>query len=554
MQSVPTSLAHALEQPRGYSGANVISSYGAGPSAVEGRPSDQPSLRRYVGIIRRRIWVVVLAVVLCTGAAALYVFLAQPVYEADADMLVTPLPVDQAGVLGLGLIRQSSDPTRDVTTAARLIDNVEVARRVARDLRLTAAPQSLLGKVTVEPVAQSSIVSITARSGTPRGAQRLANGFGAAVVAVRTEQLHRELDPAIAELQQRIKQIAQSDVGGANSADAVALGQDLASLETLRSGADPTLRLETPAALPTGPVSPRSKLAVIAGVLAGLLLGVAGAFALTALDPRGEREDRLRDLGVPVLANVPDQRRSHGSRHAFEEAFRFLRTMIRFAATDQSRPYRTIAITSASEQEGKTTTAYQLAFAALEAGQSVLLVEADPYRPGLRHIVDVSDDDRGAGDPDAPGLLDYLSGSATLDEVIQPTAVPGLRFVASGSLAIESITGLLEREHGRGFVRELAYDADLVILDCPPIGPRSDAVLIAAEADGVLLVVDLNRSTEKDITDAVRRLRSARSELLGVVLNRDESGAAEYAYHKPETNGSSGGLRRQLRRAASRSA
>jgi len=101
------------------------------------------------------------------------------------------------------------------------------------------------------------------------------------------------------------------------------------------------------------------------------------------------------------------------------------------------------------------------------------------------------------------------------------------------------MTGLLERRRGREFVTKLADHADLVILDCPPIGPRSDAVLIAAVTDAVVLVVDMKRSTENDVTDSVRRLRSARSNVLGVVLNRDTSPAAEYDYHqyRPNENG-----------------
>ena len=129
-------------------------------------------------------------------------------------------------------------------------------------------------------------------------------------------------------------------------------------------------------------VSPRVMLSLIGGLLAGLLLGVAGAFALSALDTRREREDRLRRPRAhdprPRSRPAPLARGSH----AFEEAFRFLRTALRFASSDH--PYSTIAITSAAEREGKTTTSAQLAFAALEAGQTVILVEVDAYRPALQ--------------------------------------------------------------------------------------------------------------------------------------------------------------------------
>ena len=494
------------------------------------RPDAQPTLRQYIETIAERWWFVVMAVVLCTLAAGAYVVTAEKQYEAHADMLVTPVPDEQTAILGLGLIRRASDPTRDVTTAARLIANAEVAKSVAERLRLDASPGSLLSRVQVDPVAQSSIVAITATGPSPREAEQLANAFGAAAVAERTDQLYRELDPAIANMRKRIAAIPP--------ADAVRVGpltEQLAALESLRSGPDPTLRLETAAVEPGSPVSPRTKLALAGGIFAGLLLGIAGAFVLKALDSRREREDRLEALGLPVLARVPVTNRAAGGNHAFEESFRFLRTMIRFSATD--RPFATVAITSASEREGKTTTSYHLAFAALEARQTVVLVEADPYRPALQSVIESPD----AGDgslASGAGLLDYLSGRATVSEAVRPTAVPGLSFVPAGTLASDSITGLLEQPQGRAFVDELARLADLVIIDCPPVGPRSDAVLLAAAADAVVLVVDVKQSDEEALTVAVGRLRSARARLIGVVLNRDKSGA-EYVYDRQDRRGGS---------------
>ncbi len=499
----------------------MISPGGAGTFPIDAEPAEQPSLRRHLDTLKERWLFIVLAFLVCTGAAAAYALTASKVYEAHADMLITPVPDDQTAVLGLGLIRKASDPTRDVTTAARLIQNVEVGGRVARDLRSSKSPEALLARISVEPVAQSSIVSVTATGATPGEAQRLANAFGRAAVTERTDQLHRELDPAIASMRARIADVAKN--GGA---DAQPLYEQLAALQSLRSGPDPTLRLEIPAEAPGAAVSPRVTLSIVGGMLAGLLLGVAGAFALRALDTRPEREDRLKGLGLSVLAHVPDLRRARGGRHAFEEAFRFLRTALRFASS--THPYATIAVTSASEREGRTTTASQLAFAVLEAGQSVILVEVDAYRPALRRIIDPSGEDPGL---DGPGLLDYLSDRAALDEIVKPTATPGLGFVPAGTPETQSMAGLLERPRG-AFVQELAELADLVILDCPPVGPRSDAILVAALADAVVLVVDARQSRDRAVADAVRLLRRARAELVGVVLNRDESTAAEYNYQR----------------------
>jgi capsular exopolysaccharide synthesis family protein len=482
------------------------------------RSSDQSSLRRYFDTIRERWKFVACAVVLCTLAAAAYALTAHKSYSAEADMLVTPVPSDQTTVLGLGLLREATDPTRDVTTASKLIDNAEVATVVRRNLNLTESPEALLAHINVSPIADSSIVSITASAATPAQAQQLANAFATAAVEERTAQLHQAVDPAIKDMRLQIK---ATTGGGPPTVATQPLYQQLAALEALRGAPDPTLRLETPATLPSSPSSPKTKLDIVGGLLAGLLIGIAGAFALNAFDPRKARESGLSATGLSVLTRVPLLGRSGRARHAFDESFRSLRTTLRFASDD---PLSTIAVTSPSEKEGKTTTSFQLAMAMLEAGQSVVLVEADPFRPGLRSLVEPY------GQTPGTGLLEYLAGVADLEEIVERTAVPRLMFVPAGFRQPASVTGLLEGERGRSFVDDLSRFADVVILDCPPVGPRSDAVLIASHAEGVLMVVDLQRSKEAEVLDTVSRLRRTGAHLLGIVLNRDTTASAVYDY------------------------
>jgi capsular exopolysaccharide synthesis family protein len=441
-------------------------------------------------------------------------------------VLVTPIPNGATTVLGLGLLREATDPTQDVTTAARLVDSTDVAALVRGDLHLSESPQALLQQVSVEPVANTSIVSVTASTGSRERSQRLANAFATAAVQEHTAQLYAALDPAIQNLRVRVAGLAAS---GAPAGATQPLYQQLAAMEALRSAPDPTLRLETPATVPDGPSSPQKKLDIVGGLIAGLLLGIAGALGWDAIDPRKSRERGLVGTGLTVLARVPLLGRGGRGRRSFDESFRSLRTTLRFAAADD--PIYTIAVTSASEKEGKTTTSFQLAMASLEAGQSVLLVEADSFRPGLRSLVDFEHS------TSVLGLLDYLSGAVDLDDIIQSTSIPRLMLVPAGSQRPASITGLLETERGRSFIDDLSGLADLVILDCPPVGPRSDSILIASHADAVLMVVDLQRSNEREVQDTVRRLRRTGTRLLGIVLNRETSVGVANHYqdqnHKP---------------------
>ncbi len=481
------------------------------------RSGEQAPLRRYLNTLLERRWFVIAATVLCTLAAAVYAVTASKVYQARADVLVTPIPATQTTILGLGLLREASDPTRDVTTASLLIDNADVATLVKSDLGLHDSPEALLQQISVQPVANSSIVSITASTGSPVKSQQLANAFATAAVQERTNRLYQALDPAIARLR---AQIAALTASGSTNATGP-LYQQLAALESLRSAPDPTLRFETPAALPTSPSSPNKKLIVLGGLVAGLLIGIAGAFVLKAIDPRGTREAALGPTGLPVLTRVPQLRRGGRTRDDFDESFRSLRTTLRFASDN---PIKSIAVTSAAEKEGKTTTSFQLGMAMLEAGQSVVLVEADPLRPGLRSLVEPGKE------ISRPGLFEYLSGTADLEEIVAPMTIPGVMFVPAGSRRPASIIGLLEGERGRSFISELAALYDVVILDCPPAGRRSDAVLIAASADAVLMIVDLEHSSEREVLETVGRLRRTGAEPLGIVLNRDTSASAAHEY------------------------
>jgi capsular polysaccharide biosynthesis protein len=264
---------------------------------------------------------------------------------------VTPVPETETAVIGLGLLRGASDPTRDVTTASLLIDNAGVARLIRADLRLPDSPQALLQEISVSPVANSSIVSIAASTGSPLRSQQLANAFATEAVQERTAQLYQALDPAVANLRARIQAITAGGNAASNAITSQPLYQQLAALEALRSGPDPTLRVTTPALLPTSPSAPRTKLIVAGGLIAGLLIGIAGAFVLKAFDPRRAREGGLGMTGLSILTRVPLLRRSGRTRHAFDEAFRSLRTTLKFASSDN--PIGTIAITSPSEKEGR---------------------------------------------------------------------------------------------------------------------------------------------------------------------------------------------------------
>src|SRR3954466_4866077 len=129
-------------------------------------PEDE-GVKRYVQTIRERIWLVVIVLAVTTGAAALYVATAQKTYDAEAQLLITPTPATDPVLASLGLLVESSDPTRDVETATQLVKTPQVAARVKVRLHSSESTQGLLGTISSDPVAQSNLVAITATGDTP---------------------------------------------------------------------------------------------------------------------------------------------------------------------------------------------------------------------------------------------------------------------------------------------------------------------------------------------------------------------------------------------------
>ncbi len=462
------------------------------------RPAEeQEGLKRYVETLRERWVLIVASVVVTTLIAIIYIVTASKTYEATADMLITPVSSSDPVAISLGLLRESSDPTRDVQTASQLIANIDVARRAAKELEGEHEANALLGSVSAEPVANSNIVAVTATEGSPEEAQEVANVFAAAAVKNQTELMHEE----IAEKLPRLEAVAAENAGEGVEQVAeggVSVAGEIAELQALATGSDPTLRVQTAAALPTGQASPQKKLSIIAGVLAGLIIGIGGAFALQVLDPRLRRESQLRRLyRLPVLARVP--RSNHAGHRPIapgegspfvDEAYRTLRATMsggRWRAK-KTNGGRMILVTGSSPGEGKTTTAVNLAAALAMLGSRVILVEADLRRPILSRFFGLDVEN---------GVVSVLIDRADLSESLNRSKVSGHPIdllLAEGDFREGWVTDLFSTPSAEEMIRNLRAAADYVVVDSPPLNEVVDAFPLAAAADDVLITARLGRT------------------------------------------------------------
>lgn len=494
--------------------------------------SESEGLARYVATVRERWWVVALVTVVALVIAAAYVATAPSVYQAEADILVTPVSAGDAATDGLGLITESNDPTQDVTTASRLFTTPAVGQRVKQQLRLPGSPTSVFEDVVVEPIAQSNLVAIRAEADTPQGAADLATAVAQSAIAVSTAQLHTQIDQLVPQLQQRLRGVPTAQQSGPGT-----LGERIADLQALRAGSDPTLRLASSATPPPGRESPKPKLTLAAALIGGLVLGIGAAFGLQALDPRLRREEQLRSLyRLPVLGRIPTMGRGKGDRplgasqltRPAVEAFRTLRATV-VATLGDHRP-RSVLVTSSGASEGKTTTALNLAHALAQAGNRVVLIEADLRRPSVSRAIATSAE---------VGTAAVLDGRTPLADAIVHVDAYGedLGFVLVERAGAFD-TDLLTLPVVRRLIDASEAVADYVVIDSPPLTDVSDALPLAQEVDAVLVVARLGRSRLRKLVELGETLQQSGVEPIGVVeVGVEVSGDSRYYLDEPASAG-----------------
>ena len=286
-------------------------------------------------------------------------------------------------------------------------------------------------------------------------------------------------------------------------------------------------------AVPTHPISPRPRANLALGVLAGLGLASALALLLEALDRTVKGPGQVAQLAeAPILGIVPRLTAASRTPAAIlqnthspaAEAYRALRTAIRFIDPDQ--PLQTILITSAGPGEGKSTTAANFAIALAQGGERVVLVDADLRRGALLDLF---------GTPGGAGVTSVVTGAAELDEVLFDWQ--GMLYLLGTGplppnpaeiLGSQAMATMLER------LRQLAH---VVVIDSPPVLPVTDAVALSTQVDGVVFVARDSETHRNSILEARRRLDGVGAHVVGCVLNAARSSSdlyADYAYLAPE--------------------
>jgi capsular exopolysaccharide synthesis family protein len=201
------------------------------------------------------------------------------------------------------------------------------------------------------------------------------------------------------------------------------------------------------------------------------------------------------------------------------EAFKTLRTNVHFIQVDQ--PPRIVLVGSGSPSEGKSTVAVNYAVAVAQAGKRVVLVDCDLRRPTIHRFF---------GLEPSPGLTDCLADATLGIDGARATAIPNLRVVSSGPIP-PNPSEVLGSQRMTAFLQLLTEHADLVLLDSSAALVVTDATVLAPHVDGVLLVVDEERSKLRATLRAVRGFTMVGGKVLGVVVNKCNPRTGGYGYH-----------------------
>lgn len=481
---------------------------------------------RLIGTITRRWWVVVLVPVLLGVLGYLWSDRATPQYEATAYVVLRPTAADAkfAPV-------DNGDPDRELQTETQYISGGSFHDSVEQKLGRGA-------DYTVAPVFKTSVLAIVGKSTVPAEAADTANAAAELYVTVRREQIVSGLTTAgsvlstrIAALQTELTQVdtqLRATPAAANDAVLLARQRDLtAQLDGLRTqlseveiGVAVTsggARVSSLASEPLDPVSPKPTRSAVLFAMLGVLVGLGCAVLLeNTTDVLGDADELERRLnGVPVLASIPSLEEARAGilllqapQSASAEAVRSLRTSLQFLGLD--RTLRRIQVTSASEDEGASTVAANLAVAFAGAGLRVVIVDGDLRHPNVHRYFGVDG---------LRGFTTVLVRQADLGDVMQPIAMQGwLRVLAAGPRPTNPSEILASGHLGR-LLGQLEERCDLVIIDSPPVLPYTDAAVIASYVDVTVMVAKARGSKRTPLQRALRRLRLVDANVAGVVIS-----------------------------------
>ena len=505
--------------------------------------NDFVELRQYITVVFKRWWVFVLAA-LITAALGYTVSQRQTrTYQATATIMVgQPIQATNLSDLDFKTGEQLAGTYADIALRQPVLQGVVTA------LDLSDSWQALRKQVQVAPVPGTQLIEITARANSPEDAASIADEIARQLILLSpTSSQNQENDEDQSFVQQRLEHLRERLENGEirlsdldqtlvdptlSSMEVQALLNEIGLLESLIASWENNyaqlllltegknspnyLTIIEPAQVNFGATRPNIVMNTVLAAVIGLIMALGAIVLLEYLDDRIKSPDDLsRVFGSTPLGTIgrmKGQQNLVTLLHPYSsvaESYRMIRSSIQFLSVDE--PGKAIVVTSAIRGEGKSTTAANLGVVMAQAGLKTIIVDTDLRRPMQHECFRV---------PLKGGVTDLLRWpELQLDEYLKDTQVARLQVLTSGELPPNPSELLGSPQMGQ-LLANLKEVADILVLDSPPATIVADAAELSKRVDGVLLVVEANRTRRDIVKQAISNLQQAGGNLLGAVLNR----------------------------------
>ena len=488
---------------------------------TSGTDGGAPSLLDYLNVLSRRKWTF-LATFLLVPLVAVVISLRQtPVYEATADVLLKPPTASDIGGVQTGTV----DPARFAETQAllaRVPDVAQAALGKVPEADLTV--EQFLKKSGVAPTLGSDYLTFSFKSSDSDLATALATAYAEAFTAYSLQNQLQPYRDHLADVRRQLNGLEA--VGETHTTAYKDLAEDERQLSAQVDFPQDSAQVVRQADK-AFQIAPRTKRNGGIAVILGLMLGLGAAFLVEALDTRIRSTSAVREaLGIPVLGQLaapPKDIAKQGKLVMLAaptspeaEAFRTLRANLAFANAHHNA--RVLMVTSGVDEEGKSTTAANLALALARGGRSVVLIDADLRSPRLHDLFDL---------PEKPGLTDLELGDAKLEDALREIDIldTNERGGRGGKLELISAGDALHDPDELGaeaavarVIRDVEAHADFVLVDAAPLLRVGDAVALSAHVDALLVVVRMQTLRTATLDELERTLASTPTPKLGVIV------------------------------------
>jgi capsular polysaccharide biosynthesis protein len=485
-------------------------------------------LADYTGVIRRRWRIVIGAIVACLIGAVGYYVTAPKSYTATAVVYVTPTAGSEGNQVAFS---RTSGQGINLDTEAALVTSGTVATIAQHLLHTSVSPAELSKLVKIAVPADSQVLDISCSDSTAAGSAACAQAFALAYLQNRSATAASSLSSRMRSLQDKITalqktvstlkieisglpsnspaRISDQATAASDTAQLHSLDEQLASLTTDLANTSGG-HIVTAAAPPGKPSSPDKTIALPAGLVAGLLLGLIGAFVWDRRDTRlHSAQDVERLLGLPVLLNLSRLGREvslASPRSRTGKAFTELSHTLTASLGEGSH---VVLVTGATPGPAASLVAANLAAALARTHTEAVLVCADlrdSIAPQLFGL---------AG---GHGLAEVVAGQATVGEVAHgPAEVPGLWVIPPGA-DLSLVEYHLQHDTAKALTTQLRHDARYVIIEAQATQDGADTFALADFADTALLTIEADKTRRAQVSDATRRLHRMRIPLLGAAL------------------------------------